>query len=1086
MRKYYLSISVYVLFLLLSASITYAQTISSQKGLTTAVFTTSSGNIKVYLPDDVRPNDLISGRVIAEPIGKNAKQTANNLTELKKYSISINNEKFAVENTNKPFQFLVNAERTMKGKLELINGSGKKEGELSIPAIPEKNQQPTPAQCKIPSHGLTGSPFRITGPFDGNSSNTNCTLDNKPMEVLAKSPRECIVLYPADATGIKTLIIQESGKQLCLQQVSGVQMNVSAGKLNMLKGEETYINVSITGLQHLPGQAMLTLNNMTTGVVVMLPYNSIVIPISPDSIGSGTFNKTFDIQSIRTGTFSVNVNLDLPENLYDEPPPTQLQPGDKPPTQPQPGDNPQPKDTTGAPTQPHDSTTTVALCPKCNCSCVAEIIFEGKGGDTLTYRVKVTAACTGFFGIPPGQPPCHPCAIIDVITNEWKVTHSADKPIEIIGGHTGVFFKVKNSHDGALGIYVTAFVTCNDGSECKGADSEVYLPTSITHPPGSCECHIACKIIKPKTDCGELTYTSVVDAKCYPNNPKIKCKAEKIEYLWFLHYEEKGIAEIIGPANYPSVKVKVYRPGKYTVFLRVIVTCTDGTKCTNYCYLEEKAECEVDFKWCAGTPINVIKYGEYPYSEDLKDMRPGETIALSVFARDYDNLLQYCGCKMETHIHKHDATPDIVIYDWDIKKLGGGTGKLIQQGGAKSNSVLFQIPFCLEDFPAVNKITVTIKNAGEKANDEAVKVEYTITMSLLVTQKGEKGQHEERQIVVNIDSKILNEPTEVPCEESKGPCVYTKHEWKKGQDPVISPAITMTLPPDNYPDNLVLLTIDAEDKDDLVLNCIHDGIIIPKTISGINDGFDIIWSIKKGEGYFLLGDMGNTVSFQHKYGSTNEVIIQCTITDKITEFRFGEKIENNGQFNDLVNPIVLTIKIPPRKKPIAFVGVGNIKHRVIKAMEHRELIGAAENAVKKYEEAGYNVFTDFELTITSVERAYKNYACQAVLLIGHGDEAGLEMFNEKDAFVHSNIRLWVNEKWGCKQLELIKHPSGRELIVLGCSLGKREDQWYHQYFNLEKFYGRKEWVWSSWAYSSIVSYIKKELTPLPPRILTPK
>jgi hypothetical protein len=160
--------------------------------------------------------------------------------------------------------------------------------------------------------------MRITGPFDGDASNTKCSLDNnKPLEILAESPRGCIVTYPDDVSGIKSLVVLENEKQLCSQQVSSVQMNVTAGKLDLLKGEKTYIDVSVTGLQHLPDTAILALNNISTGIVTMLPSNNIIIPLLPDSVSSGNFNKRFDIQSMKTGSFIVNVDLDLPEIQYE-------------------------------------------------------------------------------------------------------------------------------------------------------------------------------------------------------------------------------------------------------------------------------------------------------------------------------------------------------------------------------------------------------------------------------------------------------------------------------------------------------------------------------------------------------------------------------------------------------------------------------------------------------------------------------------------------------------------------------------------------------------------------------------------------
>jgi hypothetical protein len=83
------------------------------------------------------------------------------------------------------------------------------------------------------------------------------------------------------------------------------------------KGERTFIDVNITGLQNLPDTAVLTLVNLTSDVVTMLPVNNINIPLAPDSVGSGTYTKRFNIQSLRTGSFIVNVDLDLPEIQYE-------------------------------------------------------------------------------------------------------------------------------------------------------------------------------------------------------------------------------------------------------------------------------------------------------------------------------------------------------------------------------------------------------------------------------------------------------------------------------------------------------------------------------------------------------------------------------------------------------------------------------------------------------------------------------------------------------------------------------------------------------------------------------------------------
>lgn len=318
MRYFFVKHLMCLLLLFFWCACSSSQTITTQKGLTTAVFNTSNGKIKVYLPDDMRAGDTISGRIVSEPDGKNARQTEKNIAELKKYSINISTEKYSIDNADKTFQLKV-SDRTITGSIELINVSGIKAGEITIP-MQTMNQEFASGKCVIPSHALTGSPLQINGPFDGDASNTKCSLDNKPLEILAESPRQCIVLYPSDAKGIQTLNVQEKNQEACVQKVSGVQMNISAGKLSLLKGERTYIIVNITGLQNLPDTAFLTLDNITANVVAMQPMNHIIIPLAPDSVGSGVFNKRFDIRSIKKGDFTVTVNLDLPDVLMDQKP----------------------------------------------------------------------------------------------------------------------------------------------------------------------------------------------------------------------------------------------------------------------------------------------------------------------------------------------------------------------------------------------------------------------------------------------------------------------------------------------------------------------------------------------------------------------------------------------------------------------------------------------------------------------------------------------------------------------------------------------------------------------------------------------
>jgi len=302
------------LFLLVPASITWAQTITSQKGLTTAIFNLPQGMIKVYLPDDIRPGDRISGSLIAEPAGKNEKQALKNRAELNGYAVTICNTVFSAANAGKPISFSVPLGSPTVCRIVLTSAAGIKTPGLTAPTIPENLPSPAPDACNIPSHALAGSPMRITGPFDGDAANTRCTLGSKPMEVLAESPRSCIVNYPPDAGGPNTVNINESGKPPCSRNVSGVDMELKPGKLNLMRGEKTTLDVKISGLEGLPDTARLKVTNTSPEVIRMTGGITTQVSIPPSSSNTGgVYARRFDIESIKTGNFTVNVNLDLPE-----------------------------------------------------------------------------------------------------------------------------------------------------------------------------------------------------------------------------------------------------------------------------------------------------------------------------------------------------------------------------------------------------------------------------------------------------------------------------------------------------------------------------------------------------------------------------------------------------------------------------------------------------------------------------------------------------------------------------------------------------------------------------------------------------
>ena len=288
-----------------------AQTISTEKGLTTLVYNQPQGIIKVYLPEDIQSGETISGTVIMSASGKNQKEQSRNAANLQKYSLHLTGGFSENVMLSGSFHFtLKDAKPTIT-----LSESGKTVSTIDIPL---KNGMTNKTGFQAPTHALTSARLRISGPFDGNSSTTKCSIDGKEIEILAESPRQCFMKMPEANSGPHTLTLTENGKTI-EEKINAVNMEVGAGKLNLQKGEKTFVDVKITGLQNLPSNATLSITNTTTGVVTMLGGESQLFIIPPATINeAGIFTKRCDLQSLRTGSFSVTVDLQLPEENKNE------------------------------------------------------------------------------------------------------------------------------------------------------------------------------------------------------------------------------------------------------------------------------------------------------------------------------------------------------------------------------------------------------------------------------------------------------------------------------------------------------------------------------------------------------------------------------------------------------------------------------------------------------------------------------------------------------------------------------------------------------------------------------------------------
>lgn len=828
------------LFLLVPASITWAQTISSQKGLTTVVFPTQYGDVKVYLPDDVRAGETITGTVIAEPKGNNARQVEKNQVELVKFNINIDGNKFTFSDKPVSFKWLVHQDRQIDAPLELLHPSGVKAHVLKIQLKPSTINVSSSYGCGIPSHALTEAPCRITGNFDGDASNTKCMLNNQPTQILAESPRQCIFQMPANAQGPQNMQVSENGQEKCTRQISGVDMQVTAGDLNLRKGQSTYIDVKLTGLQNLPDKATLTITNVTTNIVTMTNGNIQVIPVwpPPDS-AAGTFFVHCPAVSISTGNFSVNINLDLP------------QPGD-----------------TFTPTNEIPPGYT-----KKSCECGAKVKVT-KTGNVIS--AVATSECKGVYGIG-----INTFCVCSVLSTEYSWTVKEGKEnVDLVGKTNGPSVNIRPKNNQGFTICVTVTVTCIDGTVCTATECVTQSGETVPPPTSSkCGCSASCTITAGATVGMVSSYSGTINAKCTgtsgTGSTRVVCTVGKITYSWSIGASGKDVAEIDGKADGATVKVKRKKEGPYNLYLSGTVTCTDGTTCEYSCNVEIPYIPTTGEKVCLP---DVEEKGEPKMVGGLKSKQAGtgisniifrdDFIALEAIGSDQDIVKFKCEPQKpdcpDTRSEKTILVDGKVRFEW---KITGGEGRFVKIGCSaedekndKGEHVIFQPPYVA--LPVKNADTSLITTIELMTIDDGSPV-IDPPVTKVITIKTTRKKSVPDKYTVDITGGAPDKPSTPPLPVADGSCKLIGPDWKPGDD-LAEPAIIL---PGVAEANkmvlgqwIVLRSQDQKDDDNIVFNCTSANCTSAGGLKTYPD--KILWEWTKTGGDFILGNTGQYVIFQ--------------------------------------------------------------------------------------------------------------------------------------------------------------------------------------------------------------------------------
>lgn len=264
------------------AALAWQSSVTTEGGLARVEFTSSAGRITVFLPDDLRAGDAISGTVVPEP-GKGSQLAG----------VEIGGAPVA------PGAFRA----TISGPVRVSVGGTTVE--LAVDrAAPATKEFWTPPVMQM------GRPLQISGPFDGNASNTAAVFNGLPAVVVAESPRSTIALAGVRNPGGVKIELVENGLRANLTSAC-TDLKLTTEARTMLKGQRTKLRVDVTGLASVPESAYplsLELHNLSPAVVSLSgpAGNHRALALQVADVKQGTWSQTFDLVALADGPFQIS------------------------------------------------------------------------------------------------------------------------------------------------------------------------------------------------------------------------------------------------------------------------------------------------------------------------------------------------------------------------------------------------------------------------------------------------------------------------------------------------------------------------------------------------------------------------------------------------------------------------------------------------------------------------------------------------------------------------------------------------------------------------------------------------------------
>lgn len=160
----------------------------------------------------------------------------------------------------------------------------------------------------------------ITGPFDGDASNTKIEVGGARMPVIAESKSAATFEIPTTVIGPNDVTVNENGKT-ATGNFRALKIDLTAPKTSLLKGESIELHIEVQGLQGITQPVPVQLQNQTPQNINLTGGNIQNIVINPSQVSSsGTYNSSAGITGTGAGGF--NITATIPNTLSTAPSPS--------------------------------------------------------------------------------------------------------------------------------------------------------------------------------------------------------------------------------------------------------------------------------------------------------------------------------------------------------------------------------------------------------------------------------------------------------------------------------------------------------------------------------------------------------------------------------------------------------------------------------------------------------------------------------------------------------------------------------------------------------------------------------------------